>query len=564
MLNKLVVDIARYTLSVDPAPLHDAGVQMVILKVDKQFPKNGKAFADSGMPIAVYHWIDPTKKAEKQVEQTLRTIKNSGLPVLAIFADFEQWWADWGEWYDAIWKRISWNAVRRVNPGKLSSHAKDVFKGFEESEWGVLGYSRASFVHEYAPSATNWTHGYRWWLAHYISVQAQTLSWEAMKANILPCVGFSPARPLGVSKDQVVGHQFTGDKLALPGLYGDTTRTKYARADVNLFDEEFLKEIKAISAPKALPKTINKAIVTASPRLNVRSGPGISYPIVDKLLKGAPIEIVEIKDGWAKLRSYADEWCSAEYLKFEADVAIVIPTDVPEVVIERPEEATEIEVDYPGITYHQLRRYNANCHNLEIDMAGKRFHVTTYRGLKTVSSVAKKLNAPIVFNGDGWGRAGYPNSIAASDGRIGQKKQFDLRPWINVAKKNKISIDFRWRKWRKKLYNTVSGDRYIIAENGKYNHRIRATNKDPRTAIGYTRDQKLIVIVADGRTQQSAGLSFRELGYLFEEYGARMAINLDGGGSTALWIKDKIVNVPIESGVPGRERHVANHVCVFS
>ncbi len=80
MLNKLVVDIARYTLSVDPAPLHDAGVQMVILKVDGQFLKNGKAFADSGMPIAVYHWIDPTKKAEKQVEQTLRTIKNSGLP----------------------------------------------------------------------------------------------------------------------------------------------------------------------------------------------------------------------------------------------------------------------------------------------------------------------------------------------------------------------------------------------------------------------------------------------------------------------------------------------------
>jgi exopolysaccharide biosynthesis protein len=210
-----------------------------------------------------------------------------------------------------------------------------------------------------------------------------------------------------------------------------------------------------------------------------------------------------------------------------------------------------------------MRRYNANCHVLLIDMSNKRFHVTRYTGLKTVSLIAQKYHATIVVNGDGWGTVGYPNSIAASDGKVYQTKQFDFRPWINISKDNKVSFDSNYRIWKRKLYNTVSGDRYIITKNGKYEERIRDFNKEPRTAVGLTRDDRLILIVADGRTEESQGLSFRELGYIFEEFGAITAINLDGGGSSALWVKDRILNVPIEDGVPGKERAVANHLCVF-
>jgi exopolysaccharide biosynthesis protein len=200
---------------------------------------------------------------------------------------------------------------------------------------------------------------------------------------------------------------------------------------------------------------------------------------------------------------------------------------------------------------------------LTIDTTNKRFYVTPYTGLKTVSQTAQTLNAQIVVNGDGWGTVGYPNSIAASNGKIYQTKQYGFRPWINISKENQVAFDSNWRKWKRKLYNAVSGDRYIINPNGQYNQKIAAFNKDPRTAIGVTGDDKLILIVADGRTNESAGLSFRELGYLFEEFGAKTAINLDGGGSTALWIKDRIVNVPIEEKIPGKERAVANHLCVF-
>jgi len=557
MLNKLVVDIARYTEGVDALPLHEASVQMVILKVDSQFLKNASILANSGMPIAAYHWIDPTVDADQQVANTLNTLRTSGLPVLAIFADFEQWWSNWDQWYKAILKELSWNLVSRFSANKLSGHAKQVLEGLAASEWKTFGYTRASFVDEFAPEASSWIPEFRWWLAHYISIDKQTLSWAEFKARILPLVDFLPAMPPGLARDQVVGHQFTGDKLFLPGLYEDVFRIERAKADINFFDEDFMIEIGAVPNPNPLPEPLHEAIVTASPRLNVRSGPSTSHPILYKLMEGEPVKIAELNNGWARLRSFEEEWCSADFLH-------IVDEDSPDPG-ENGEDITPqpIEVDFPGVTYQKLRRFNADCHVLLFDMSNKRFHITPYTGLKTVSTMARKVKAPIVVNGDGWGIAGFPNSISSSDGKVDQKNQFDFRPWINIAKNNTVTFDSNWRKWKKNVYNTVSGDRYIINKDGKYNQNINDFHKDPRTAIGLTQDGKLILIVADGRTSESAGLSFRELGFIFEEFRTKTAINLDGGGSSALWIKDRIVNVPIENGVPGRERAVANHLCVF-
>ena len=115
MLNKLVVDIARYTEGVDPLPLHDAGVKMVILKADQLFARNAKVLSNSGMPIAAYHWVDPTRDADQQVAETLNLIRASDLPVLAIFSDFEQYWSKWDEWYLAIKGQLEWSLVSRIS-----------------------------------------------------------------------------------------------------------------------------------------------------------------------------------------------------------------------------------------------------------------------------------------------------------------------------------------------------------------------------------------------------------------------------------------------------------------
>ncbi len=553
MLNKLVVDLAGYTGGVDPLPLHAAGVQMAILKVDHLFTRNAETFANSGMPIAAYHWVDPIQDPERQVYNTLNIIRTSGLPVLGIFSVFEQYWSRWDEWILAIKGQLTWNLVSRFAGDKLSNHAKQVFEGLEASEWRIFGYTKASFVRQYAPQAAEWMSTYRWWLAHHLDYGKQTLTWADLQERILPTVNFPLNLPPGISPIQVIGHQFTGDELYLPGLYEDGERTKYSAVDVNLFNEQFLEELDAVPAPKPLPEVQYEAVVTATPSLNVRLGPGLSHPKLYSLKQNAVVQLTEVKDGWAKLRSYGEEWCSEDYLDF---VTAIAPDNDDD---EHPVFEDPVEI-FNGITYQRVRRFNANCHILVMEPSMSRFHVTPFTHLRTVSQVASELGVPIVVNGDGWGiQQRYPNSIAASDGNIYMSSQLDYRPWINISQESQIS--FAWRA-PEDLYNAVSGDRFLI-QSGRYNEAITNVTKDPRTVIGLSRQARLILLVADGRTPQSAGLSFREASNILQELDAETAINLDGGGSTALWIKDRIVNVPIDESIPGKERPVVNHLCIF-
>lgn len=72
--------------------------------------------------------------------------------------------------------------------------------------------------------------------------------------------------------------------------------------------------------------------------------------------------------------------------------------------------------------------------------------------------------------------------------------------------------------------------------------------RNPRTAIGYTKDNDLILITADGREGSSIGLTLVELANLMKSLGCTNAINLDGGGSTVMYVNGQIVNRPAQTG----------------
>jgi len=82
-----------------------------------------------------------------------------------------------------------------------------------------------------------------------------------------------------------------------------------------------------------------------------------------------------------------------------------------------------------------------------------------------------------------------------------------------------------------------------------------AAARHPRTAIGFDEDRAWIVAVDGRREGYSAGMTLPELTELFEALGVTDALNLDGGGSTAMVIGDGVVNRP--SDLTG-ERAVAN------
>jgi exopolysaccharide biosynthesis protein len=70
-----------------------------------------------------------------------------------------------------------------------------------------------------------------------------------------------------------------------------------------------------------------------------------------------------------------------------------------------------------------------------------------------------------------------------------------------------------------------------------------------------------IIIVSDGRTYESAGLSLLELAQVFEDKGCTTAYNLDGGGSSTMYFNGKIVNNPTDGRKMG-EREVSDIVYI--
>ena len=84
--------------------------------------------------------------------------------------------------------------------------------------------------------------------------------------------------------------------------------------------------------------------------------------------------------------------------------------------------------------------------------------------------------------------------------------------------------------------------------------------RHPRTALGWNDDQFILAVV-DGRQEDlSAGMTYPELASLMRRLGCEYALNLDGGGSSTLWLDGHVMNSPSD----GRERPVANSLVVVS
>jgi exopolysaccharide biosynthesis protein len=112
-------------------------------------------------------------------------------------------------------------------------------------------------------------------------------------------------------------------------------------------------------------------------------------------------------------------------------------------------------------------------------------------------------------------------------------------------------------------HNVVSGRQVLISAQGPRSKSEDigcgsfCTTLHPRTAIGIDPTRNRVVIaVAEGRRAGVVGVTLSELGNLMYNYGARKAINLDGGGSSSLVLNGVRVNAQSDSE-PGN-RPVAN------
>ncbi|MCS7300675.1 MAG: phosphodiester glycosidase family protein [Fimbriimonadales bacterium] len=122
----------------------------------------------------------------------------------------------------------------------------------------------------------------------------------------------------------------------------------------------------------------------------------------------------------------------------------------------------------------------------------------------------------------------------------------------------------RWRQ----VQEAVAGGPWLIRngkilapteQGGGFNLQTFIERRHPRTAVGRTAQGELIWITVDGRQPHSQGATLTELAQILARYGAVEAINLDGGGSTTLVVRNLIVNSPSD----GTERPVSNAWLVY-
>lgn len=153
-------------------------------------------------------------------------------------------------------------------------------------------------------------------------------------------------------------------------------------------------------------------------------------------------------------------------------------------------------------------------------------------------------NAPIP-------RDGYVISLSGRKLRVGE--------WLYLGAR--VSIDFYIAEKWSDVVHLITGGPLLVS-----NHKVavnaweegfrgRITLANPRSAVGVTKENKLLLVVVDGRQPGlSMGLSFRSLANLMVKLGAQVAMGLDSGGSSGMWIKGRIVNFPSD----GKERAISN------
>ena len=184
----------------------------------------------------------------------------------------------------------------------------------------------------------------------------------------------------------------------------------------------------------------------------------------------------------------------------------------------------------------------------------------------------------VAINGDGfspwWSRgvADYyphegdpvaPRGTAASRGKLYWTSQAAV-PTLYISSRTTFSFDAP-----AKPFNAIAGETLLVS-GGNLLPDLDNSVTQPRSAVGYSRNGRyLYLVVVDGRQPfYSEGMTVKELADLMLSLGADYAMNLDGGGSSTLVVRDsrgqvRVLNSPIDNYIPGRERPVANHLGIY-
>lgn len=225
------------------------------------------------------------------------------------------------------------------------------------------------------------------------------------------------------------------------------------------------------------------------------------------------------------------------------------------------------------ITIETVRAYDTTYYVADIQLSDPAllqtaFAENTYgRNIKqTTSAMAADNNAVLAINGDYYGFRDYGyvirNGVLYRDTDGGDEALvIDTEGNFTVVNEDIVTAQTLLDQgaWQVLSFGPalVSEGQIAVSETEEVSG--KSSDSNPRTAIGQVGTGHYLVVVSDGRTDESAGLSLYQLALVFADRGAETAYNLDGGGSSTMVFNGTIVNTTT-SGRGNNEREVSDIV----
>lgn len=251
----------------------------------------------------------------------------------------------------------------------------------------------------------------------------------------------------------------------------------------------------------------------------------------------------------------------------------------------QPDAGTEQLFD--GVSYERQVRRSPRLiviHLLKVNLrsAGLSFLVTPCEledeqscPARTTSKFLQDFDLDLAINGDGFnpwysnhlldyyphsGDPVEPIGLAASQGVL-YADYTDAEPTLYLSRVNQL----RFNTPPGRIYNAISGNLMLVEQGRALS--LPDDAPQPRSALGIDQQGKfLLLVVVDGRQPgYSQGVTLAELAEILVENDVQNGLNLDGGGSSTLVVRNplglpRVLNSPINHGIPGWQRPVANHL----
>jgi hypothetical protein len=247
-------------------------------------------------------------------------------------------------------------------------------------------------------------------------------------------------------------------------------------------------------------------------------------------------------------------------VRYERKIGLIPPQRVEIVRIDLKDPDVEVRVAPGGADPDGAGAYQTTLQTLTTIAERERFEVAVNGDFFAVKPNADASGAPSGYVADKWATAVGP---AATDGVVWAPASRGARPvlLLDALKRPRIEV----------IENVPDEARQVVAGSHILIQARKLAVSDeaglirtrhPRTAVGIADGgATLVLVVVDGRRAgEATGLSLTELGQIMLDMGCHDALNLDGGGSSELVMREpkngqlQVVNRPSDN----RERAVAN------